>query len=138
METMIMTCMSTASGELPTGTRRGSVELHERDRDPGPRKSRPFLNPRPATPAFHHHHHTIATRGILKKKHSISHCLVVALPQRLQHSSPDNQQNAIMGTKGFFTRRSLKADDSRRTAAAELTLRQSIFPLCLVTVLFFL
>jgi ammonia channel protein AmtB len=43
-----------------------------------------------------------------------------------------------MGTEGFFKRRSLKADDSRRTAAAELTLRQSIFPICLVTVLFFL
>lgn len=43
-----------------------------------------------------------------------------------------------MGTGGFFKRRSLKADDSRRTAAAELTLRQSIFPICLVTVLFFL
>jgi FHS family L-fucose permease-like MFS transporter len=43
-----------------------------------------------------------------------------------------------MGTKEFFKRRSLKADDSRRTTAAELTLRQSIFPICLVTVLFFL
>lgn len=43
-----------------------------------------------------------------------------------------------MGTKEFFKKRSLKADDSRRTAAAELTLRQSIFPICLVTVLFFL
>lgn len=43
-----------------------------------------------------------------------------------------------MGTKDFFKKRSLKADDSRRTAAAELTLRQSIFPICLVTVLFFL
>src|SRR5690349_21249240 len=43
-----------------------------------------------------------------------------------------------MGTTGFFKRRSLKADDSRRTEAAELTLRQSIFPIALVTVLFFL
>jgi len=43
-----------------------------------------------------------------------------------------------MGTKEFFKKRSLKADDSRRTRAAELTLRESIFPICLVTVLFFL
>lgn len=43
-----------------------------------------------------------------------------------------------MGVKTFFEQRSLKADDNRRTRAAELTLRQSIFPICLVTVLFFL
>ncbi|PNY25981.1 L-fucose-proton symporter [Tolypocladium capitatum] len=43
-----------------------------------------------------------------------------------------------MGTEGFFKRRSLKADDTRRTRAAELTLRESLFPICLVTVLFFL
>ncbi|UNI24778.1 hypothetical protein JDV02_010502 [Purpureocillium takamizusanense] len=43
-----------------------------------------------------------------------------------------------MGAKEFFKKRSLKADDSRRTRAAELTLRESIFPICLVTVLFFL
>lgn len=43
-----------------------------------------------------------------------------------------------MGVKAFLGSRSLKADDSRRTAAAELTLRQSILPLALVTVLFFL
>ncbi|OAQ69855.1 l-fucose permease [Pochonia chlamydosporia 170] len=43
-----------------------------------------------------------------------------------------------MSFKEFIKRRSLKADDSRRTRAAELTLRQSIYPICLVTVLFFL
>ncbi|POR36414.1 L-fucose-proton symporter [Tolypocladium paradoxum] len=43
-----------------------------------------------------------------------------------------------MGANEFFKKRSLKADDSRRTRAAELTLRESIFPICLVTVLFFL
>ena len=35
-------------------------------------------------------------------------------------------------------RRSLKAPDDKRTKAAELTLRQSIYPICLVTLLFFL
>ena len=43
-----------------------------------------------------------------------------------------------MGAKGFLKSRSLKADDSTRTRAAELTLRQSIFPIALVTILFFL
>lgn len=43
-----------------------------------------------------------------------------------------------MGVKEFFKARSLKADDSRRTKAAELTLRESILPIALVTVLFFL
>ncbi|KAK5997763.1 Glucose/galactose transporter [Cladobotryum mycophilum] len=43
-----------------------------------------------------------------------------------------------MGVKEFFKARSLKADDSRRTKAAELTLRESIFPIALVTILFFL
>lgn len=35
-------------------------------------------------------------------------------------------------------KRSLKTSDDRRTKAAELTLRASIWPICLVTVLFFL
>jgi hypothetical protein len=39
---------------------------------------------------------------------------------------------------GFFKKRSLKVSDDVKTTAAELTLRQSIYPLCLVTVLFFL
>ena len=43
-----------------------------------------------------------------------------------------------MGAKAFFKKHSLKADDARRTRAAELTLRESIVPICLVTVLFFL
>lgn len=43
-----------------------------------------------------------------------------------------------MSFNEFVKRRSLKADDTRRTRAAELTLRQSIYPICLVTVLFFL
>jgi hypothetical protein len=38
----------------------------------------------------------------------------------------------------FFKKNPLKHDDNVRTKAAELTLRQSIYPLCLVTVLFFL
>ncbi|KAH6622487.1 major facilitator superfamily domain-containing protein [Boeremia exigua] len=38
----------------------------------------------------------------------------------------------------FFKKNALKNSDSARTRAAELTLRQSLLPLCLVTVLFFL
>lgn len=43
-----------------------------------------------------------------------------------------------MGVKQFFKDRSLKVSDRSVTNAAELTLRQSIFPLCLVTLLVFL
>lgn len=43
-----------------------------------------------------------------------------------------------MGVKDFFKGRSLKAPDDRRTKAAELTLRESIYPICIVTTLFFL
>ncbi|EHK16058.1 uncharacterized protein TRIVIDRAFT_87510 [Trichoderma virens Gv29-8] len=43
-----------------------------------------------------------------------------------------------MGAASFFKARSLKANDKGRTKAAELTLRESIFPIALVTVLFFL
>ncbi|ORY11302.1 major facilitator superfamily domain-containing protein [Clohesyomyces aquaticus] len=39
---------------------------------------------------------------------------------------------------GFLKKQSLKISDKKRTRAAELTLRESIYPLCLVTVLFFL
>ncbi|KAI6780828.1 L-fucose-proton symporter-like protein [Emericellopsis cladophorae] len=39
---------------------------------------------------------------------------------------------------GFFKIRSLKAPRNQTTKAAELTLRESIWPICLVTVLFFL
>lgn len=37
-----------------------------------------------------------------------------------------------------FRKHSLRTRDDRRTPASELTLRQSIYPLCLVTILFFL
>ncbi|OTA99855.1 hypothetical protein M426DRAFT_324746 [Hypoxylon sp. CI-4A] len=43
-----------------------------------------------------------------------------------------------MGVKEFFKKRSLKARDNQRTKAAELTLRESLYPICLVTILFFL
>ncbi|KAI0154401.1 MFS general substrate transporter [Xylariaceae sp. FL1272] len=43
-----------------------------------------------------------------------------------------------MGAKTFLERRSLKAKDDRRTKASELTLRQSLLPIALVTILFFL
>jgi MFS transporter, FHS family, L-fucose permease len=38
----------------------------------------------------------------------------------------------------FVKRRSLRARDDKKTKAAELTLRESLYPICLVTVLFFL
>ncbi|KAL2015005.1 hypothetical protein VTK56DRAFT_6538 [Thermocarpiscus australiensis] len=43
-----------------------------------------------------------------------------------------------MAAEGFWKRRSLRVRDDRRTKAAELTLRESLYPICLVTVLFFL
>lgn len=43
-----------------------------------------------------------------------------------------------MGASTFWKRRSLRVPDDRTTRAAELTLRQSLYPICLVTVLFFL
>ncbi|KAK0388031.1 hypothetical protein NLU13_4275 [Sarocladium strictum] len=43
-----------------------------------------------------------------------------------------------MGFKEFVRARGLKTKDDQRTRAAELTLRESILPICLVTVLFFL
>ncbi|KAH6885717.1 major facilitator superfamily domain-containing protein [Thelonectria olida] len=43
-----------------------------------------------------------------------------------------------MGVKEFFKKRSLKVSDDRVTRAAELTLRESIWPIALVTTLFFL
>lgn len=43
-----------------------------------------------------------------------------------------------MGFKDFMKGRSLRVKDSKRTKAAELTLRESIYPIALVTVLFFL
>ncbi|KAI1506723.1 major facilitator superfamily domain-containing protein [Biscogniauxia marginata] len=43
-----------------------------------------------------------------------------------------------MSFKEFLKRRSLKAPDDKRTKAAELSLRESLYPICLVTVLFFL
>lgn len=43
-----------------------------------------------------------------------------------------------MLSRQFWKKRSLRVRDDRRTKAAELTLRESLYPLCLVTVLFFL
>lgn len=44
-----------------------------------------------------------------------------------------------MGFKAFLKKRSgLRIDNSKTTSAATLTLRQSLYPLCLVTILFFL
>ncbi|KAK7434458.1 glucose/galactose transporter [Colletotrichum acutatum] len=43
-----------------------------------------------------------------------------------------------MGIKEFFHKRSLRQKDNVRTNAAELTLKESLFPIVLVTILFFL
>ncbi|KAM0563118.1 hypothetical protein ACHAPJ_001968 [Fusarium lateritium] len=43
-----------------------------------------------------------------------------------------------MGVRAFFKKRSLKVSDDRVTKAADLGLRESIWPIALVTVLFFL
>ena len=43
-----------------------------------------------------------------------------------------------MGLKSFFQKRSLRTRDTLTTRASELTLRESIYPICLVTLLFFL
>lgn len=43
-----------------------------------------------------------------------------------------------MGVKEFLKKRSLRQKDNVRTNAAELTLKESLFPIFLVTILFFL
>ena len=43
-----------------------------------------------------------------------------------------------MGVKQFLKKRTLKVSDGSVTKAAELTLRESIWPIALVTTLFFL
>ena len=43
-----------------------------------------------------------------------------------------------MVSKSFWKGRSLRTSDKKRTKAAELTLKESLYPICLVTILFFL
>lgn len=43
-----------------------------------------------------------------------------------------------MLSKAFWKKRSLRVRGDQRTKAAELTLRESLYPIALVTVLFFL
>jgi MFS transporter, FHS family, L-fucose permease len=43
-----------------------------------------------------------------------------------------------MFSKEFWKGRSLRTSDKKRTKAAELTLKESLYPICLVTILFFL
>lgn len=43
-----------------------------------------------------------------------------------------------MFSKSFWRERSLRTSDKKRTKAAELTLKESLLPICLVTILFFL
>lgn len=47
-------------------------------------------------------------------------------------------KSSTMGLKKFIKDRSLKVSDDRVTKAAELSLRESIWPISLVTTLFFL
>ena len=57
-------------------------------------------------------------------------------PTPLHAASHDTLGSA--SRMGFFQRPTLRTRDDKRTTAAELTLRASIYPLCLVTILFFL
>ncbi|ROW04160.1 hypothetical protein VSDG_00924 [Cytospora chrysosperma] len=43
-----------------------------------------------------------------------------------------------MISKSFWAERSLRTSDKKRTKAAELTLKESLYPICLVTIVFFL
>lgn len=43
-----------------------------------------------------------------------------------------------MASSSLWKDRSLRVSDKKRTRAAELTLKESLFPICLVTSLFFL
>lgn len=43
-----------------------------------------------------------------------------------------------MNFRAFFAKRSPLRADNRRTRAADLTLRESLLPMCLVTILYFL
>ncbi len=43
-----------------------------------------------------------------------------------------------MGFKDFLKKRGVIVPDNKTTKAAELTLRESLYPICLVTILFFL
>lgn len=52
--------------------------------------------------------------------------------------SPPLSESSLRYTMGFFKKPTLRTRDDQRTSAAELTLRASILPLCLVTILFFL
>lgn len=64
----------------------------------------------------------------------IPHPLLVSdLRVSLCHAPQDR-----MGVREFIKKRPLRARDNQRTNAAELTLRQSVFPIVLVTILFFL
>jgi hypothetical protein len=56
------------------------------------------------------------------------------------HNSPiANSHRTTEGSNmAFFRKQNLRSRDDQRTRAAELTLRESIYPLMLVTILFFL
>lgn len=60
------------------------------------------------------------------------------VPTPLRRTRTSTRDVAIMGWKEWVKQRSLRAKDDKRTNAAELTLRESIYPICLVTILFFL
>jgi len=49
-----------------------------------------------------------------------------------------SERHLDFANMAIFKKHSLKTRDDQKTNAAELTLRQSIYPICLVTILFFL
>lgn len=79
--------------------------------------------------------------GLLEPKRNVNSLLFPLLPLEIVVFlfSRNCRRNILkMGAKKFFKERSLKVSDKKVTKAAELTLRESIWPIALVTVLFFL
>jgi hypothetical protein len=68
-------------------------------------------------------------------------CYETSSQQNYRHHNPPivNWHRTTEGSNmAFFRKRNLRSRDDQRTRAAELTLRESIYPLMLVTILFFL
>ena len=78
----------------------------------------------------HGQHWRGASIGHLPLKGQVVQCLILTLS--------DCVFSVAIDKMGFMQRYSLKTSDNQRTKAAELTLRQSLYPLALVTTLFFL
>lgn len=63
-----------------------------------------------------------------------SHSLIAILQRLYPHNCVKSTASSAMGFRKNF----LRNRDDKVTNASDLTLRQSILPLCLVTILFFL